>query len=112
YYRAADLFVLPSTYETFSIVSFEAAACGLPLVIPYLAGAGELVGDDEAGIVVARDAGAIAGAIEALAGDADRRAALGAEARRRAAPFTWARSAASVASLYRRLAPSPAGASR
>lgn len=33
YYNAADVFVLPSIYESFSIVSLEAAACGIPIVI-------------------------------------------------------------------------------
>lgn len=33
YYNAADVFVLPSIFESFSLVSLEAAACGLPAVI-------------------------------------------------------------------------------
>ena len=32
YYAAADAFVLPSAYESFSIAAFEAAASGLPVV--------------------------------------------------------------------------------
>ena len=100
FYRAADLFVLPSEYETFSIVCFEAAACGLPLVIPPISGAGELVGNNEAGIIIERDSAHIASAIGQLARDPDRRSALGAEARRRASAFTWEASVASVAALY------------
>ena len=49
FYQAADLFVLPSAYETFSLVCFEAAACGLPLVIPPISGAREIVGANEGG---------------------------------------------------------------
>lgn len=103
FYRAADVFVLPSAYETFSIVCFEAAACGLPLVIPELSGAGDLVGADEAGILVDRDAASIATALGEFARDPVRRIALGAEARRRAGAFTWEASAASVADAYRSL---------
>ncbi len=36
WYAAADAFLFPSRYETFSLVALEAAACGLPLLItPY-----------------------------------------------------------------------------
>jgi glycosyltransferase involved in cell wall biosynthesis len=36
YYAAADAFLFPSRYETFSLVALEASACGLPLLItPY-----------------------------------------------------------------------------
>lgn len=101
FYQAADVFLLPSTYETFSIVCFEAAASGLPLVIPALHGAGDLVGDDEGGIIVDRDPASIAAALVTLAGDPRKRAALGAEARRRAATYTWERSARATADLYR-----------
>jgi len=33
YYNAADVFVLPSFFESFSLVSLEAIACGVPVVI-------------------------------------------------------------------------------
>ncbi len=32
-YNIADVFVLPSLYESFSLVALEAAACGVPIVI-------------------------------------------------------------------------------
>jgi len=32
-YNMADVFVLPSLYESFSLVALEAAACGVPIVI-------------------------------------------------------------------------------
>jgi glycosyltransferase involved in cell wall biosynthesis/GT2 family glycosyltransferase len=99
-FQAADVFVLPTAYETFSIVSFEAAACGLPLVIPDISGAGELVADGRAGLMVERDVAAIADALSDVAADIDRRQMLGAEARRRASTFTWEASASSVADLY------------
>jgi len=103
FYRAADVFVLPSVYETFSIVCFEAAACGLPLVIPPISGAGDLVGKDEAGMVVSRDGWSIASALLSLANDRERRVALGHEARRRASEYTWESSSAEVIGVYRSL---------
>jgi UDP-glucose:(heptosyl)LPS alpha-1,3-glucosyltransferase len=103
FYQAADVFVLPSAYETFSLACFEAAACGLPLVVAPVHGAGELVGDDEAGILVARDAASIAAALTVLGCAPDVRAERGALARARAQAFTWERSAEAVAGLYRSL---------
>lgn len=103
FYQAAELFLLPSIYETFSLVCFEAAACGLPLVIPRISGAGELVGDDEAGIIVEREADSIAAALRSLAIDRPKRIGLGKEARRRASQFSWEASTAAVADLYRSL---------
>ncbi len=103
FYQASDLFVLPSAYETFSLVCFEAAACGLALVIPPLHGAGQLVGDDEAGLIVERDAADIARAIVELTGDHDLRSRLGAEASLRASAFSWDASANAVTDLYRKL---------
>lgn len=100
FYQAADVLVLPSAYETFSLVCFEAAACGLPLVIPPLSGACDLVGDDEAGIVIDRDAHSIASALRALATDPARRIAMGREARLRSLAFTWQASTEAVTDLY------------
>jgi glycosyltransferase involved in cell wall biosynthesis len=42
-YDAADVVAVPSLYEPFSLVSLEAAACGLPVVLSRRAGAAELL---------------------------------------------------------------------
>lgn len=103
FYQAADIFVLPSAYETFSIASFEAAACGLPLVIPPLHGASELVGNDEGGMIVERTASSIGHAFARLAQDKTLREQLGGEAARRALQYSWDRSVDSVLEIYRAL---------
>jgi len=103
FYRGADMFVLPSAYEAFSLAMIEAAASGLPLVVPPLSGAGELVGEAEAGVIIDREVGSIASALGALARYPARRAELGAEAHRRANRFTWEASAASLMEVYRAL---------
>ena len=60
-YQAADIFVLPTAYETFCRAAHEAAACGLPVVAPPVPGIRELIGEDEAGILAGVVASARAG---------------------------------------------------
>ncbi len=51
YYQRSNFFVLPSKYETFSIVTAEAIANGLPVLITKCGGPEEFVSDDQ-GIIV------------------------------------------------------------
>lgn len=100
YYVAADVFVLPSGYETFGIVCFEAAASGLALVVTPIHGARELVGANEAGLLVERDAASVADALTKLANDPLLRGRLSGESARRVQSFTWEVSASTTARLY------------
>lgn len=71
--------------EGFGIVFLEAAACGVAQVAGASGGAAEAVVDGESGFVVApTDVAGAAAAIARLVDDAERRAAFGAAARRRA----------------------------
>jgi glycosyltransferase involved in cell wall biosynthesis len=106
-YRGADLFVLPTVYEAFCRAAHEAAACGLPVVAPPVNGIRELVGQDEAGIVVRRDSSDLARALSELAGDPERRARMGEVARRRACAFDEQAVAGRVLALYETLLASP-----
>lgn len=87
-YAAADAFVFPSVYETFSLVAHEAAACGLPLLCTRVSGIEELVEDGRNGWFVGRDAGEIARRLTTL-DDPALRAHLGANARSAAERVTW-----------------------
>lgn len=79
---AADAFVFPSAYETFSYVTFEAAASGLPVVVSRLYGVEDVVIDGVSGFVVERDGLAVADAIRALVGlGPEGRRAMGEQAR-------------------------------
>jgi len=100
FYQGADVFVLPTLYETFSIAAHEAAASALPVVATAVSGIEELVGADESGILVERDETALAAALARLAGDPALRRRLGEEGRRRAERLDWERSARSVLDTY------------
>ncbi|WP_147401971.1 glycosyltransferase family 4 protein, partial [Brockia lithotrophica] len=74
----ADVFVFPSAYEVFSLVSHEAAATGLPLIVTPLYGVEEFMRDGETGFVVPRTAEGVQNAIERfLALPAEERARMG-----------------------------------
>jgi glycosyltransferase involved in cell wall biosynthesis len=88
---AADAFVFPSAYETFSLAVLEAGAVGLPLVVTRTAGTAELVRDGENGRFVERDPAAIAAVLAELAADGERRAAMGERARATAVAYGWPR---------------------
>lgn len=83
-YAGADLFVHPTWFDACALVTFEAMACGLPVVTTRWNGAAGLVRDGVDGAVLADpgDADALAAAIARLA-PPDARAAAGAAARTR-----------------------------
>ena len=106
-YQAADFYVSASLYETFSLVAFEAAATQLPLIVPAISGAMELVKGERGGILVERDSESISAAMMRLASDASLRRRMGSGARDMAADFTWQRSVGSVGALYASLLKTP-----
>ncbi|MCB0202317.1 MAG: glycosyltransferase [Caldilineae bacterium] len=79
YYRAADLFLLSSRYESQSMVVLEATACGCPVAGTAVGVLPELL--DPTQVVPVGDAGALAGAIDALISDPARRTASARESR-------------------------------
>jgi glycosyltransferase involved in cell wall biosynthesis len=70
YYRAMDVFVLPTYREGFGVVTLEAAATGLPVVATRVTGCVDAVEDGVTGTLVPpRDAGAIVAALRAYLTD-------------------------------------------
>jgi glycosyltransferase involved in cell wall biosynthesis len=60
----ADAFVFLSTYETFSLVSFQAVAAGLPPIVTPLYGVEEFMRDGEMGFVVSQTAEGVRAGLE------------------------------------------------
>jgi len=52
YYRAADVTVMPSTYESFGLVAVESMACGTPVVAARVGGLATIVRDGENGMLI------------------------------------------------------------
>ncbi len=103
YYLGADFFVLPTLYEAAPLVSYEAAAAGLPVIATRVSGVEDLVEHGTSGLFVERDAASVGAAIAEVAADPEWRRSMAAEGRKRAAEYTWDRSYDSVDALYRRL---------
>ena len=100
----AEVAVVPSLYEGFSLPAIEAMSCGVPLVATTGGALPEVVGADGAtGLLVPPgDAGALAAAIAKLLDERDLRERLGNAGRRRVLRhFTWASAAAATLDQYR-----------
>jgi len=102
WYSAADLFVYPSLYEGFGLPVLEAMACGAPVITSNCSSLPEVVGP--AGLMVdPTDSAALTEAMWRILTDEERRAALGEEGRRRAAQFSWERTALETVAVYRQV---------
>jgi glycosyltransferase involved in cell wall biosynthesis len=98
---AADAFAFPSAYETFSLVSFEAGAAGLPLLISSLHGIGEVLRDGENGFVLERTAAGVeAGLRRFLDLAPDKRRQMGERARAAVAAYSVPRFVAAWRDFY------------
>ena len=99
-FGSAEVAVVPSLYEGFSIPAVEAMACGTPLVASRGGALPEVVGD--CGVLVEPgNPSDLAGALGALLDDPARRRALGLAGRQRVLNlFTWRAMAAATAEVY------------
>jgi glycosyltransferase involved in cell wall biosynthesis len=105
-YASAEIAIVPSLYEGFSLPAAEAMACRVPVVATTGGALPEVVGSDgSTGMLVPpADVGALAGAIGKLLDDPARRAAMGLAGRARVLQrFTWERTAERMVDAYRRV---------
>jgi glycogen synthase len=118
-YSHAAVFCCPSIYEPFGIINLEAMACEVPVVASAVGGIKEVVVDNETGFLVdvqqdannsyepkdpnkfAQD---LAGKINLLMQDPERRKKMGLAGRKRAVEqFSWRSIAAKTYDLYKSL---------
>jgi len=89
-YASADIFVFPSTTDTFGNVIIEAQASGLPVIVSDSGGPKELVDNERNGLITkSHDLGDLVRAIRELVADPDRRKRMGTLARESVIDRTW-----------------------
>jgi len=88
-YGVADVFLLPSRYESFALVCIEALATGVPVVAPPIGGVEDYVVDSENGFLVDRDETPIAEVLDRLLGEPSLHSEMSAAARSSALAFDW-----------------------
>ncbi|MEQ1525778.1 MAG: glycosyltransferase family 4 protein [Gallionella sp.] len=101
YYRAADIFIMLSKFDTFGMVVLEAMAAGLPVIVSPNVGAKDLVEDGRNGYILPAPEDAEAAAVRMVGlADTARCKAMGEVASRTAAQHDWARLAVTMEGLY------------
>ncbi len=89
-YASADIFVFPSTTDTFGNVILEAQACGVPVIVSDSGGPKELVEDGMNGLITrSRDVDDFTRAIRSLIADAALRERMGSAARKSVIDRSW-----------------------
>jgi glycosyltransferase involved in cell wall biosynthesis len=105
-YSEAEVAVVPSLYEGFSLPAIEAMSCGVPLVATTGGALPEVVGadGDTALLVPPGDSDALAARIRTALDDPELRAAVGARGRQRVIErWTWRHTAVGTVEHYRAL---------
>jgi alpha-1,3-rhamnosyl/mannosyltransferase len=101
-YRGASMLLYPSRYEGFGLPVLEAMQCGTPVISARAASMPEIVGDT--GVLVdPLDVDAWAQAIVEVIEDDNHRKELSEAGLRRAAEFSWTRTAAETLAVFQHL---------
>jgi glycosyltransferase involved in cell wall biosynthesis len=90
YYSSASVFVLPSLTDSFGMVTLEAMACGIPVIVSENTGSGDAVCEGVNGFVIPiRNAQRLAEKLAWIYDHPDERRIMGVSARERALEYTW-----------------------
>lgn len=104
YYAAADVFVMPSHYESFGMVALEAMACGTPVVASEVGGLASTVLHEHTGLLApVGDAEAFAAAMKRLLASPSLRTLWGQASVQRAQNYAWPRVVERNVQIYQRL---------
>ncbi len=101
FYNAADAFVLPTAYESFSLVCMEAMACGVPVFATMVGGIEGYLLDGVNGYEIKRESGDIARVLTPVLANPAALTRLSEGARRTAQRFGWDEIAAQYVALLR-----------
>jgi len=96
FYAMADCFAFLSETEGFALVSLEAAACGLPLILAEGQAPPDLLEEGVNGFAVPPDPAALAAKLDALAADPDFRRRAGEITYQRSLSYSWDRQAQEI----------------
>ena len=103
YYKAADIFCLPSMMgtECYPLTILEAMACGVPIVASKIGGIPDAVRDGENGLLVQpRDSEVLADAIIYLLVNEDISEKMGKNGRKKVEGYSWERIAEETEKVY------------
>lgn len=104
-YAGSDVFVLPTSYDTCSLVVLEAMAAGLPAITTRQNGAAELITDGRDGFTLdsPRQLDRLVELLRRLVDDADLRQRMGQHARQRGPSFGLERQVAPLLTVCQRV---------
>ncbi len=101
YYNAADIFALPSYYESFGLAALEAMACATPVVVSRVGGLKTFVKDGLCGYLIPRRCpDPFAQRLDMLLANPALREKMGMAGRTTALGMNWGRTADGLADLY------------
>ncbi|MEO6211771.1 MAG: glycosyltransferase family 4 protein [Gemmatimonadaceae bacterium] len=104
YYRAADVFLAPTLYETFSMGTLEAAASGLPLLGTRTNGIEEMIVHGVNGFFIEADGESVGARLVELRDDPALRRSMAAAAAQTAARYDWDEIARAQLAVFRQAA--------
>ena len=101
FYSAADVFVLPSYYESFGLVALEAMACGTPVVVSRVGGLKTFIKQGETGYLIPwRCPEPFAQRLDILMANPDLKESMGKAARAQALEMSWSGVAERLLDFY------------
>jgi UDP-glucose:(heptosyl)LPS alpha-1,3-glucosyltransferase len=99
-YAAADLFLLPSSYEAFPLSLLEAAASGLALLATRVNGVEETIQHGDNGFFVTQEPAVIAAKIQQILENPELHRHMEAEARKTSLRYSWDNIMAETCTVY------------